>query len=480
MADAPTDDAPPPRPPRPPPPRRPTLVVTDAAPPPPEPRVVIDGSARGTYTAPSESPIATSVSGSPAVTQWVVHQDIEGNRTYLGRLATHATQENLIARFAMAMPLPGQIGFYILRGITPDGRETKTEIPYRISGNSPEVIAARAALGGGGGPGPAAAAPANIEALLAPLREELRKGAEQTALERRQLADERLQAERDRATQAREDANERIERIKAESAANLAREVRLREQDRLDAEARYKADAADRERRDKREADERADRERERDKRDAAERDREREHQERLVKLTAATSLESTLGKLPVILGAMGLKPEKLIERFTDKLFGEGGEGGESTTALVVGVAGKLLEKVGDLAETQMRINAGLPPRGAPAEPETETPADPPPKQLAPPKGTFVPAPPAPPTPDPALAAVPIATQRKAREVLRVLAAELPRLPEDKRQARVLASVTPELIAFVKIVGVKKALMEAGVSDEDATKIAAMIPAGAL
>lgn len=447
---------------------------------------------------PAEAPIVSAVAGSPSVAQWRVWRDVEGVRTYLGTIASHATPEALIRRFPGAMPTPGTNGLFLLRALTPEGKETGSEIPFTISGDAPAVIEARRALSGA--PSSSSASPALDAALAALLerqaeaakdalneaREEARRVAVALAAERRELADRLAQAERERAERARSDAELAIARIREEARIAADAERERRRQDREDLEARYRADREERERREAREREERQERERERERMLQAERERDREHQQRLASLTAASSLESTVAKAGTLLGALGLKPADLFS----KLLGGGEQPvvGESTAAVIGGVVSTLVNQIGEVVKTQMEIQARM--AGEDAAP-AQRPA---PRQITQ-RAPVAPAPAAPPKApatepekkeepvvNAALNAILMPVQRKARNALRALAERLQTLEEEKWQAEVIQAVTksPEILPYVKAVGLKKAATEAGMSEEQADKIVAAVPQGVL
>src|SRR4051812_37112958 len=96
-----------------------TVMEGDAAAPRP-----LDARRAPSWTAPSESPIHAAVQGTPAVAQWRVWRVVDGIRTYLGVMGSDSQPEAVIDRFPGAMPHPGQVGTFLLRGVGPDGRET--------------------------------------------------------------------------------------------------------------------------------------------------------------------------------------------------------------------------------------------------------------------------------------------------------------------------------------------------------------------
>lgn len=476
--------------------RAPRLTVTEPAAEPARPPVpvMIDAgsSRRGAWTAPTDAPIASAVAGTPSVMQWRVSRLVDGQRTYLGILGGDSQPEALIARFPGAMPLPGQVGNYLLRGLSPELKEVGVEIPFAISGDSPDVQSARAKLAGTGSAAtvaaPAASAALDAErTLLADLRAETKRTQDALALERRQVQDAALAAERERVTTAKADADARIALIRAEAEIERDKERERRKQDRDDIENRYKLDAAERERRDKRDADERAERERERDKVRADERARDKEHQERMAGLTAASSLESTVGKAGALMAALKIDPAKILEKFIGGGDDAAASAAEGTTAgAIAGVVSTLVTEVGALVRRNMELNAGnTPPPPAPppvrlppppVRPLAALPAPPPP---AAPPAPVAPPPAVPAPPDPAL---PMPVLRKARVALRELAAVLHTIDQTGWKAEIVKAgeATPEIKPYLQAVGVKRACVEAGMTELEATLIEAAVPPGAL
>ncbi len=444
------------------------------------------------YAAAAVPPLASATSGTPGVTQWRVWKDVEGARTYLGVIASHATPEALIAKFPAAMPHPGQNGLYIMRGLSPAGVETGQPLAFTISGESPEVHRARASLAA---PAAAAAPAAGIELLAAELRKEHQRQVEALAIERRTLADERLAIHTERTAALKAEMELKILQLREEAKIAREAEAERRKSDREEAESkariereeRDRREKADREERDRREAIAREDRERkdkiEREEREST-RVREREHQERMAKLAEKSSLEGLLTTGATLLGTLGLK-DKLIERF----FGDGDEAPPVTdvTSAIAAVGTALVTQIGTIINTQIAIQAGHAPPAVAAAPAAAAPAPAAAPRIemrapAPAPAAAGPKAPAATPPNPALSGMAMPLQRKARTAMRELVAELADAPEAEYQARALAAIakTPALLPYVKAIGVKAACIEAGIGEEDATKIAAAVPAGML
>lgn len=479
------------------PPRRAPPKLSVVAPDEQGQTILVDAGASrpGSGLAPTNAPIAAAINGSPSVMQWRVWKDIEGARTYIGVLASHAEPEVLIARFPSAMPLPGQVALFILKGVAPTGKETGTEQAFRINGDAPDVHKARATLNAA----PAAASPAvGMEAFVTKLREEHERQINALAVERRELADSRVTLEKERASAIKAESDAAVARIREEARIQREADADRRKADREEMESRAKIDREERERREKSEHTERErkdkldreDRERkdklEREAREA-ERDRDREHRAEMAKLGAKNSIEGIITTVATVAASLGIKPKEIVDKVL------GGEDDSKSTAAVVGeTISDGMREFGETLRLWMKMKSGdtsedpaprrqeprrerrqIEDRPAAGEP-TNTPVSP----AAPASG----AAPTTPTRNAALDAMPVAIQRRARTAFRELVGEIEAAPKEQHQALALAAAarTPALLQYVKAVGVKAACIEAGLSAEAAEKVSAAVPASAL
>ena len=474
------------------PPARPLTISASA----PTPTVLLDGGAsrRGAYVSPTEAPIASSVAGTPSVTRWRVYRDVQGERTWLGILASHAQPEALIENFPGAMPAPGQVGLYFLRALNSENKETGEQIPFRISGDSPDVQRARAALTGAGAGAGATPTAALTDAILADHRAELKRQADAAALERRELADRQLAIERERAASIKAESDAALARTREEARIARDQEADRRKADRDEMEARYKLDREERERRDRaelveRERKDKLDRD-ERDRKDArekeeraAEKERDREHREAMEKLRAESSIKGMATTVTALTTALGVDPKKIL----DRVIGDGDGGDKGTAAAIAETVSTAFSEFGQTTRAWLELKHGRPanaPERAP-EPRRER------KRLEDRGGDAAATAGAgsaaggaseAPARNAALDAMAMPLQRKARHAMRELLAELEEVPEAQYQPKILAAVarTPSLLQYVQAVGVKAACVEAGMSPENADKVAAAVPASAL
>ncbi|MDP2310939.1 MAG: hypothetical protein Q8P18_33275 [Pseudomonadota bacterium] len=477
----------------------------------------------GAWTAPTDAPLASATHGTPAVESWRVYRDEDGARNYLGKIGSHASPEALIRRFSDGLPPPGESALYILRGVGPDGKDIPgLERPFRISGDSPDVQAARArvipATGVAAAPSPLEGALAQILARqqqladqqLADQREANQRAAVALDEERREVA-ARATALASAAAQQQQDwASRQLALEVARHTQSLESERERRRQDREDLEARVRSDREDlearvrtdreeRDRRDAREREERGERERERERSLERERDRDREHQQRIAALSASQSLETMATKGAALATALGINPGEIIQ----KILGGGSEPAaagmsEGTGAAVVGLVGKIVEQIGSVVSAQMQIQAAqqqevevtrAPPRRVlrlpppPPEPvpvarpvaaRTAAPAparDPVPVPVPQSRPT-TPATPATPNPNPDL---PMPVMKRARLALRDLSRALEAAPESEWTALLLAAAakTPQIVVYAKAVGLERACAEAGLSPGNTAKLTA-------
>lgn len=430
------------------PPKNPKLTILEPAGAAPSSGPVMDPGKPSTYTRATASPVAAAVAGTPSIPQWRVWIDRDGNQSYLGVLASHATPEALIAKFPASMPSPGRDALFILKGLTVTGKEVAGEpMHFRISGDNPDVMNARAGLTApAAGHGSADGAFLLLETRLRQLEDE-RIGLQ---LARRQLEDEekhRRQLEIDR---IRTESEERIKTMQAEA--------KLRQDEQ---EARFRREQQE----------ERNRRDEERKDRDAADERRrtaDREFFARMETLNKRKTIPELITEATAVLAAVGVKPGELL----DRVLSPPAAGAETWMGAAASFGSTLVTKIGDVVLAKIEADGG--PKRERADVQRVEPQQ---RRIEGPTGNANPAPnPAPEAkkPDPA-AGVPVAVARKARNALRALVAELPGVPEAERQARAMATVAaePAIVQYCKAVGVKAALLEAGATEEWATQLEA-------
>lgn len=471
-------------------------------PPPPKPKHKLNGK-KGAIGMPSDAPLASMAASQPAVPRWRVGVMVAGKCEWLGTVASASEPEELVRSFPAALPPVGQSADFLLQGVDQLRRETGDPVSFTVSGASPEVQAARAAFAQATTPvGVTSLVAGAAERVYADQIENLKREREALAARAAKLEEERVESIRASASAA-QDQHQRA-MLEARQAAELrladetARSKRLldeeRERRRQEKEDRDAERAAERERlRDERAAErqERAEREATAERAAAAERDRQREHALEIARLQANASLESSLTRFGTVAGALGLDLKGIVSKVMGG--GDAPSAAEGLAPVVGSVVEKLVGEIGEVVRRQMDLQQAmldrdegtvrqLPPprpRMAPPAPRQLAQAPQKPKQPVVEETDDEPtAEPSTPTPtiDPALAAVPMPVQRKARIALRSLAGKLDSTPEAEWEQTVTLAVaaSPAIISYTKALGLQKAATEAGFSIENITKLAAL------
>ena len=462
-------------------------------------RVKAIGGARKRAGAPVSAPLAEDADASPALPSWrVYHVAPSGERVYLGAIGTHSTPEHLIARFPSAMPPRGAFFRFHLIGVDQGGVDTDQLRTFNLSGDSPDVIAARA----GAAPHERAGsveqqAMESLKQMLQDERAEITRIRDALTLERRTLTDtatHHQKAAHDgqiawiQATATAE--RQRHETQMTEAAAVRADDRKDREEERKD---RRLADTEA----NRIAAEERKEERIERARLEAIDRQDRRDHELKLATLSQNGGVAKTLETWAPLLAAFGVPIKDMLAR----ALGTGDEGAvsEQLGVAIAKVVETTVKTGGDLAkhhldnqtklvEIQAQAAAAAaraagpqaaivrqtfqpaPHRAIGAAPVTPTPKPPavtPPATASTPSTKAPPAP-APPAAYPAkLAAVPLAIQRKARGAIRAVLERLRAEPDEAEHRAIIVGAMiriPAIGVYVDAVGIAAAATEAGAS----------------
>lgn len=486
-------------------------------------RVKPIGGAKKRPGAAVSAPLAEDADASPALPSWRVYYIApSGERVYIGAIGTHSTPEHLIARFPSAMPPRGAFYRFTLIGVDQEGVDTDQVRTFNLSGDSPDVIAARAGAAPHERAGSAEQqAMESLKTMIQDERAELARIRDALTIERRTIADHAAHNQKAahdgqvawiQATSVSE--RQRHETQMSEERERRADDRKDREEERKEARAaaaeRARIDAEDRK-------EERAERAR----LEAIERQDRRDHELKMSTLAQNGGIAKTLESWGPIIAAIGaFVPVKDI---VARALGTGDEGAvsEQLGVAIAKVVETTVKTGGDLAKhhldnqtrmveiqaqsqaaaaraaggpqaaalRQAFVPAAAPQRAIAQAAVTSTPkkADVTPAAASTPSTSTTPAaPPAPAAapPDPQkLAGVPLAVQRKARNAIRAVLERLRAEPNEAEHKAIIMGAMfrfPAIGAYVDAVGLPAAVTEAGATPgELARLLAAVNPTGA-
>lgn len=412
-----------------------------------------------------------------------VSKIVAGSPQFLGTIGSRATPETIIAQFPNTLPAPGMTCDYLLQGLTALNEQTGNPIPITITGDSPEVMRALAQIRTVAPSATSSAAESEVlkaaremraaaEKLLDEERAALRKREEALALQERAAHDKQVKAAEAQAAQQAQWWQGQLALADQRHQQQMDAERARREQDRKDADQRRADERAEQARADKIAEDARAEERRRWDQTRKDEAEARREHEKTLAALQATQSLETVVPKITAALGALGIKGSDIVGR----LFGapESAVSGAAAFAQpVADLLGKLTDQVGEVVKLNMELAAR---RDGVAVPQRER--EPKPRQI-PANAERAPEKEKEKAERPELNAklkdLDRPTIRDARVALRALAGELREEDPKDWEAKVVVAVAkqPAIIRYCKAMGVKEACMEAGLTETEATQVAA-------
>lgn len=441
-----------------------------------------------------ETPLGSSARGAGnAPHSFKVSKMVAGSLQYLGVVGPRATPETIISSFPLTLPLPGQTAEFFLQGLTALSEETGRPLTLTLTGDSPEVIAARSRVVSSSPATPGAAGTIALEsellkatrALLDQERAAIKAREDRLVLEERTLADKAGRAAAEHLAQTQNFWSAQMALQEQRFKQQTDEERNRREQDRKDFEEKRKAEKVEQDRRDRLDSEERDRREkREKDER-SAEREKDREYHTRMATIASNSSIETLIPKVTGVLTALGIKPGEIVAKILNPTGDGSAISGETIVGAVATLVGKLSDNVADVVRLRMEIEAkrdgiALPrqivqqrmtlPAADKAEAKQNQESSRAERNQATPATIQ----------NTALEKLPRPLIRDARVALRELATTLRGKPEAEWEIEIAAfflSKGEKVKPYIEAVGLKTAAIEAGATADEATRIEARITA---